>query len=40
MIFFRGHDESMESANRGNFVKLVKYTAVNENVDDGDSMKA
>ena len=24
---FRGHDESTESANKGNFVELVKYTA-------------
>ncbi|KAG7594755.1 hypothetical protein ISN45_Aa01g034900 [Arabidopsis thaliana x Arabidopsis arenosa] len=24
---FRGHDESVESANRGNFIELVKYTA-------------
>ena len=24
---FRGHDESMESANKGNFVELLKYTA-------------
>ena len=24
---FRGHDESMESANKGNFVVLLKYTA-------------
>ncbi|EOA32334.1 hypothetical protein CARUB_v10015600mg, partial [Capsella rubella] len=24
---FRGHDESVESANRGNFLELVKYTA-------------
>ncbi|AEC06013.1 TTF-type zinc finger protein with HAT dimerization domain-containing protein [Arabidopsis thaliana] len=26
-LTFRGHDESVDSANRGNFLELVKYTA-------------
>uniref|UniRef100_A0A2N9IKX4 CCHC-type domain-containing protein n=1 Tax=Fagus sylvatica TaxID=28930 RepID=A0A2N9IKX4_FAGSY len=30
---FRGHDESSESSNRGNFVEMLKYTAsINENI--------
>ena len=30
---FRGHDESSESSNRGNFYEMLKYTAsINENI--------
>jgi hypothetical protein len=30
---FRGHDESSESSNRGNFIEMLKYTAsINENI--------
>ena len=30
---FRGHDESLESSNRGNFIEMIKYsTSLNENI--------
>ena len=30
---FRGHDESLDSKNRGNFIELIKHTSTfNENV--------
>ena len=30
---FRGHDESLDSKNRGNFIELIKHTStLNENV--------
>jgi hypothetical protein len=33
-LAFRGHDESEESSNRGNFIELLKFLAANsEEVD-------